>query len=88
MLKQNLNNSQNMITVKFSCDKCGLKDVSVEVPARTNPDPSAVVPWVQMAALMCAEEHSRRSPNCLITKFENMKIPAPPEAEFIGQQIE
>jgi hypothetical protein len=77
-----------MITVKFSCAKCGLHRVAVQVPARESSDPGTVVPWVNNCARICAQEHSRLSPGCNIKEFSELMIPNPKEAEFIGQQIE
>lgn len=78
-----------MITVYFTCHQCGLVKQPVQVPARENPDVEAVVHWVKNIVAGCiSREHDRLSPNCKIKTISDVMIPNPPEAEFIGQQIE
>jgi len=77
-----------MITVLFSCSKCGLKDVPVQVPARESAQ-SDVVHWVKIVVgTAIGEAHEKMSPHCHPEVLDNIKIPAQPEAEFLGQQIE
>jgi len=77
-----------MITVLFSCRACGLKDASVQVPARETPDDD-VIHWMKEVVPYCIQdEHRRRSPHCTHNSASDVKIPMPPEAEFLGQQIE
>ena len=80
-----------MITVQFSCPKCGLKDHKFQIPARESEDAS-VVYWMKCVIKWCAEEHHRVSPVCNPDRLADLKIPLKhsdgTEAECIGQQIE
>lgn len=78
-----------VITVYFSCKKCGLVKHPVQVPAREDPDPESVVYWMKEIVGGCiSHEHDRVSPHCKIETISDVMIPMPPEAEFIGQQVE
>lgn len=75
-----------MITCKYSCPECGLVDREVQVPARTTED---VVVWVQQkVGRAILIDHCKVSPRCRAQVIKNLMIPTPPEAEFLGQQIE
>lgn len=73
-----------MVTVMFTCHICGITKHRVEVPARTTED---VMEWTHNTAYLCGIEHKKLSPSCTEDKAD-LYLPAPPEAEFIGQQIE
>lgn len=61
----------------YSCHKCGLVDVAVEVPLR-GPEED-VVHWVQETmGRALANDHATRSPHCVPETLSNVKIPLPP----------
>lgn len=75
-----------MITILYTCEECGLRDRSVQCPARTTED---VRVWVGKIVAGCVgADHRKASPGCRAVKMTMLKIPMPPEADFIGQQIE
>lgn len=75
-----------MITCFYSCDACGIKSKSVQVPARSTED---VVYWMrEIVARVLSDDHDAQSPHCRPKTLTEVKIPLPPESEFIGQQIE
>ena len=77
-----------MITVKYSCNLCGIKNREVQIPAREHADVD-VVKWMkEVVGKILSDDHALRSPNCHPTSLSDVMIPMPPEAEFIGQQIE
>jgi hypothetical protein len=64
-----------MITVKFSCDQCGLVDVACEVPAREDPDLLDVVQWFQTVVLVAISDlHRALSPTCQSGTLANVII--------------
>ena len=75
-----------MITVKYRCVPCRTGWVELQVPARDDPDPSSVVPYVRRVVDLCGEHH--RSIMGEHDVVIDLMLPAPPEAQFIGQQIE
>lgn len=77
-----------MITVLFSCNACGLKDHSVQVPARETADVDVVEWMLTKVMVSIADEHLRMSPRCKSTRARDIKIPCPDNSEFVGQQIE
>jgi hypothetical protein len=78
-----------MITLRYSCPECGLVDIAVQVPAREDPEPEAVLTWMQQVVLpTVADDHNKRSPNCHPKELKDLKIPFDKNSEFIGQQIE
>lgn len=76
-----------MITVKYSCDKCGLVDQSVEVPAREGVHVN-LKDWMDRVGQVLDADHTVRSPGCEVDALKNVKFRAPREAEFLGQQVE
>lgn len=76
-----------MITVKYSCEKCGLVDQAVEVPAREGVHVN-LKDWMEQVSQTLDDDHTVRSPGCEVESFQNVKFRAPREAEFIGQQVE
>lgn len=73
-----------MLTIKYTCDDCGLKDREVIVPEREHGQ--NIVDYVQDFIGQCVkEDHSRVSPNCLATKITQLKIPIDPKT-IIGQK--
>lgn len=78
----------SMLTIKFSCDVCGLFRHEMQIPAREDPAVEAVVPWMENTIRMIGEEHSRVSPKCPARRLKDLMIPLPKEGEFLGQQVE
>lgn len=62
-----------IITVKFSCDGCGLHRVDHDVPAR-GPDQD-VIAWMDATRLLVTIEHRRRSPRCVAMAMQELMIP-------------
>lgn len=77
-----------MLTVTFDCPKCGLVKHAVEVPARKTSDEDVVLWFREVVIASCCAEHDRVSPNCHPKSLKNLLMAAPPEAEFLEQQIE
>lgn len=63
-----------MITCKFSCQACGVRDAPVRVRARY--DAEDVVSYVKnIIGIAVLIEHERLSPNCDSTVMSTLKIP-------------
>jgi hypothetical protein len=62
--------------VLYACDPCGLREIEVEVEARSKDED--VVHFVERVAAACADDHGVRSPDCHPEKFTYVKIPVPP----------
>ena len=78
-----------MITIRYSCPDCGLVDVSVQVPAREDPEPEGVIRWMEKVVLpTVGADHHTRSPKCNPKELKDLKIPIDKSSEFLGQQIE
>lgn len=76
-----------MITVLYSCKKCGIVDRPVQVPAREHQDID-VVHWMQnIVARSVSIDHQQVSPSCIPDTLSDIKVPIA-DSEFIGQQIE
>ncbi len=77
-----------MITVLYSCKECSIVDRKVQVPAREGAEVD-VVEWMNEVVMPCLQlDHIELSPRCRARSLQMVKIPHPPEAEFVGQQIE
>jgi hypothetical protein len=61
------------ITVRFSCESCGLVDKACLVPARTNEDIVFYVEQIIGGAVKA--KHARCSPTCTSTRMSQLKIP-------------
>ena len=62
------------ITVKYSCNLCGVTKAEVAVPVR-HPGED-VVKWVeQIVGCNIKSDHTRRSPHCKATNVQNLMIP-------------
>lgn len=70
------------ITVQYSCVLCGLKNVSLAVPARTS-DKVNVKLWLEQTARYIGEDHQMRTPGCPSKSIQDLKIPVD-GAEWIG----
>jgi len=62
-----------IVTVKYSCSKCDLHRIDVDVPARTTEDVNAWVERVMIPILM--KDHGARSPFCSADSFDEVMIP-------------
>lgn len=73
------------IPVRFSCRLCGLKDVTVDAPAR---DAGVDVRfWLeQTLGHAIKREHARLSPGCMSLEISEIKIPTTGRP-FIGSAI-
>ena len=60
------------IRVRYSCPKCGLKAVELEVPAREEED---VVEWMRDTTMRTWIDHGRRSPRCGADELRDLMIP-------------
>ena len=66
--------SELTVNVLYSCRQCGLRKVSVSVPARSS-DAEDVVVWVEATGRLLGQDHMRRSPHCHITELSDVMIP-------------
>ena len=72
------------ITVKYSCNGCGLHRVECPVPARTVED---VVFWTeQILGRAVGEDHANRSPFCTSRTMSEVMVPIS-GAEKIGGSV-
>lgn len=72
------------ITVKYSCDGCGLKRVEADVPARTTED---VVVWMDRTVRLLSRDHARRSPGCHPKALQEVMIPIGAGVDRIGGPV-
>jgi len=71
------------VEARYTCDKCGLKNVAVEVPAR---GPEDVVAWLEkIVAPRLSSDHREKSPFCRITHFTQVWLPIPLGGGRIGE---
>jgi hypothetical protein len=70
------------ITVLYTCAQCGALKREVKVPARE--DHEDVVHWVrEVVGRAVGADHATR--NCSATTMDHVMIPAPKDADWIGQ---
>lgn len=61
------------IRVRYSCNLCGIRGVTVHVPARKDED---VKEWVeQVMGNALSADHRRRSPECQPQSLQDVMIP-------------
>lgn len=60
------------ITVLYSCHKCGLNNVAIDVKAREQED---VIEWMEYLGGELARDHDRRSKRCITRHLVDVKIP-------------
>lgn len=60
------------ITVFYSCHKCGLENVSLDVKAREQED---VIKWMEHLGRELSQDHAHRSPRCITKELSDVKIP-------------
>ncbi len=81
-----------MITIKFSCKGCGLKNHALQIPARTDTSITGLEKWMLKMGHWIYDEHKRRSPACRADAMQDLMIPMKhadgTECEFVGQQVE
>ena len=78
-----------MITIKFSCDLCGVKDAIVLVPQRAQE--MDVRRWVMnVVGQRITDQHRMLSPSCRATTISAIKIPLDRDDEdgWIGKQTD
>lgn len=61
------------VAIRYSCDECGLKRVSVDVPARTGEDVKMWFEAILTPALVA--DHQKRSPHCHPKELSEVLIP-------------
>jgi len=70
------------IGIKYSCNRCGLKKVGVDVPIREAGQ--NVIQWMNsVVGNGIKEDHHRRAPYCDATSVQDLMIPVT-EGELIG----
>jgi hypothetical protein len=70
------------IQCKYSCFKCGIHRQIVTVRGRTTED---VVEWLNtVCAPALSADHDRRSPDCRITKLDEVMVPLFDDQDKIG----
>jgi hypothetical protein len=74
-----------LLTVKYSCDKCGIVKRDVIVCERQSRE--SIKDFVSYVGQQCGDDHHRRSPHCEITKLTSLMIPVH-EKKGIGFQPE
>lgn len=78
-----------MITCKFDCDECGLKDIAVLIPARASPR-TDVKTWMDtIVASVIYRKHKSLSPQCEAITITKVYIPLPDKSDpepWIGKQ--
>lgn len=78
-----------MITVKFSCEACGLENVEVGVPPRNSPNIDIVRYVERTIGKRVGAKHAELSPHCRATKMSKLFIPLPDESDpspWIGKE--
>lgn len=76
-----------MITVLYSCEKCGIIDKPVQVPAREHHEIDVAYWMREVVGLAASLDHQQTSPHCRPDSLTNIKVPLG-GADFIGQQVE
>lgn len=78
-----------MITIKFSCEECGIKDEAVEVAARQENED--LVKWVGSSVISAITfRHSMISPECKAQEITDLKIPIDDKDDhgWVGKQTD
>lgn len=72
------------LTIRFTCNQCGLIDGICTVRPRTSPDHPPIVEWVQsIVGYSVQRAHLAHSPKCL-AKTVDLKLPMPVEGDLSG----
>jgi hypothetical protein len=69
------------IPVQYSCVLCGVKDYTIQVPARAEADDLII--WMQATIALIAQDHRATHPDCLSATLQDLKIPID-GAEWVG----
>ena len=76
------------IVCTYTCGKCGLSDVKVNIPARLDPDAMSVTDWMkEVVTVYLCNDHAIRSPLCRPKQLDLVKIPSPPDQEGVANWI-
>lgn len=76
-----------MISIFYTCELCGLRDVDVRLPYR--PSDMDVVVWMkEHVGVALSKDHAERSPHCLTTSLTNVKIPVPAGTQWVGGPVQ
>ena len=71
----NNDNINLKIKIKYSCLKCGLKNIELAVPARVDENED-VVAWMQNAVgANIMKDHTMRNPECPAESAQEVMIP-------------
>lgn len=62
-----------LVTVKYSCEKCGIVKRDVIVAERQPEE--EIKEYIEYVAACCGEDHGRRSPNCQVDSLSGVMIP-------------
>lgn len=61
------------ITIKYSCDACGLRDTELSVPGREGED---IMEWMEKTVGQhIRKDHYVKSPSCDAESVQNLMIP-------------
>jgi hypothetical protein len=72
------------IEIIYKC-VCMADEVKLDVPARRGPSVDVTL-WVEdVVGVKVGEDHRQRSPRCLSTKMEFLKIPLPRDTGYVGE---
>lgn len=62
------------IVIMYSCVLCAVRDQSLSVPARMDPN-SLVKEWVESTVTRVHADHLLRHPNCIAKELTDLKVP-------------
>ena len=75
------------IACEYSCRQCGIDSAAVDVEIRGKEQD--VVDWVKnTVGNAIGADHQSRSPTCLSTHMDNLKIPLPAGSTMVGRPAE
>lgn len=75
------------IACLYTCDACGIKDQTVDVPER-DPATHDVIQWFEGIAIPCVVlDHHARSPLCRPKKLTSIGIPFEEGSEHVGTRV-
>jgi hypothetical protein len=74
------------IGVIYSCEGCGLRNVSLDVPARTEQE--TVTTWMDATVRRLSADHRRRSPLCRAKALQEVKIPITGTQRIGGPKVQ
>ncbi len=71
------------LVVKYSCVQCGIVKAEVSVPCRLSKDDDLGT-WMKDLGVFLREDHDARSPACTANTAQDVMIPVPAGAEWVG----